>query len=85
MRYNNCQNNLRSVKMSVPKYPEVEVTLIGQDGNIFGIMGKVSQELKRKLPKPEGSEAAKEFQAEVMESGSYDEALQIVTKYVNVC
>ena len=33
--------------MTECKYPEVEVELVGQDGNAFVIMGAVSKALKR--------------------------------------
>lgn len=33
------------------KYPEITVQLVGQDSNIFGIMGKVNQALRQNLPK----------------------------------
>jgi hypothetical protein len=36
------------------KYPEVEVELVGQDGNAFAILGAVSKGMRRaKLPKTE--------------------------------
>ena len=59
---------------------KTSVKLIGEDGNIFSILGRVSRSLK---------EAGKEEQAKVvcdrvMASGSYDEALQIIMEYVEV-
>ena len=50
------------------------------DGNVFALAGKVSQALKR-AGQPE---LAKEFQEKLFKTGSYDEALQLMMKYVEV-
>ena len=60
------------------KYPEITVNLIGEDGNVFNLMGIVSRALRRIKIDP------KDFQDEVMASGSYDEALRVIMKWVNV-
>ena len=54
--------------------------LLGEDGNIFFILGRVSKVLK------EGGRAdkSKECSDRVMNSGSYDEALRIIMEYVEV-
>ncbi|WP_461206084.1 hypothetical protein [Clostridium sp. DL1XJH146] len=54
--------------------------LLGEDGNIFLILGRVSRTLK------DNGEAdkAKECSDRVMASGSYDEALSIIMEYVEV-
>ena len=52
--------------------------IIGADGNIFNIMGIVAKTLKRAGM----GDAAKEMQARVTSSGSYSEALAIITEYV---
>lgn len=54
--------------------------LLGEDGNTFYILGRVSRVLK------ENGQAgqAKEVSERVMSSSSYDEALQIVMEYVEV-
>lgn len=58
----------------------ITVKLIGEDGNVFNIIGIVSKALRR-----EGlGEMAKEYAEKVMKSGSYDEALQITMEYVEV-
>lgn len=54
--------------------------LIGEDGNIFFILGKVSRTLKEN----EKADQAKECSSRVMASKSYDEALQIIMEYVDV-
>lgn len=54
--------------------------LMGEDGNIFFILGRVIRTLK------ENGEVgqAQEVSERVMASGSYDEALQIIMEYVEV-
>jgi hypothetical protein len=62
-----------------PKYPDVEVELVGQDGNAFAILGAVSKALKRAgYP-----EAAAEFMTEAS-SGDYTHLLNTAMAYVNV-
>lgn len=56
------------------------VELIGEDGNVFALLGKCTRALK-KAGQPESAEALRE---EVFNSGSYDEALQIMAKYVDI-
>jgi len=58
--------------------PEVE--LVGQDGNAFAIMGRVSKAL-RKAGADE--EYVKEYQYESM-SGDYNNLLRVAMKYVEV-
>ena len=54
--------------------------LIGQDGNIFNLMGIASRTLKDSGMKEE----AAEMRQRVMDSGSYDNALCIIVEYVNI-
>jgi hypothetical protein len=54
--------------------------LLGEDGNIFSILGRVSRTLKEHGKE----EQAKEVCERVMASCSYDEALQIIMEYVEV-
>lgn len=54
--------------------------LIGQDGNIFNLMGIASRTLKDSGMK----EKATEMRQRVMDSGSYDNALCIIGEYVNI-
>jgi len=64
--------------MEVNRKPSVK--LIGEDGNIFSILGRVSRTLKE-----DGKEEqAKEVSERVMASSSYGEALQIIMEYVEV-
>ena len=59
-----------------PKKPKMQ--LIGQDGNIFAIMGRASRLLKNAGQ----SDKAKEMCNRVTASQSYSEALNIVSEYV---
>ena len=54
--------------------------LIGQDGNIFKLLGIASETLKRNHLRNE----AKEMQERVMSSHSYEEALCIIGEYVHI-
>lgn len=56
------------------------VQLVGEDGNIFAIVARCRTALKRAGMQ----DAADALSEEVMASGSYDEALQIVMRYVEV-
>ena len=62
-------------KQSKPDCP-----LMGQDGNIFNLVGIASRTLKRKGLLDEASEMT----ARVCKSGSYEEALGIIGEYVNI-
>lgn len=66
------QNKAEKVK------PDCE--LIGQDGNIFNLMGIASHTLKQNSMADE----AKEMCSRVTSSGSYCEALNIIGDYVNI-
>ena len=54
--------------------------LIGEDGNIFNLMGIASKTLKRNGL----AEEAKEMTNRITSCGSYDEALMIIGEYVNI-
>lgn len=62
----------------VKQKPDCE--LIGQDGNIFNLMGIASHTLKQNGMADE----AKEMCSRVTSSGSYCEALNIIGDYVNI-
>lgn len=59
-----------------PQRPKME--LLGQDGNIFAILGRASALLKRAGMKDQADEM---FQR-VTASGSYEQALNIISEYV---
>ena len=71
------------------KYPEIEVKLIGEDGNAFFILGKVTQSLKRGLKQiynlsyDEINQIVKSYNDEAT-SGDYDNLLSVTMKYVEV-
>lgn len=56
--------------------PKME--LVGHDGNIFSILSRASRLLKENDQKQE----AKEMWNRVLDSHSYDEALNIISEYV---
>lgn len=59
-----------------PQKPKME--LLGQDGNIFGIMGRASRLLKRAGQ----HEQAEEMISRVTACGDYNKALNIISEYV---
>jgi hypothetical protein len=66
--------------VSVPRYPEIEVRLVGEDGNAFAILGRVLRELRRAdVPEAE----LDEFLAEAT-SGDYDHLLQTAVRCVSI-
>jgi hypothetical protein len=61
------------------KYPNVKVQLVGEDGNAFSILGRVSKAMRRAgLPKTE----IDAFFAEA-KSGDYDNLLATCMKWVS--
>jgi len=62
------------------KYPEIKVQLTGEDGNAFGIIGKVQRALRK------ASVAKKEIDAFVKEatSGDYHHLLNTCMQMVDV-
>ena len=61
-----------------PKKEKPKMNLIGEDGNIFAVMGRASGLLKEAGQKAEAEERI----SRVTSSGSYDEALSIISEYV---
>lgn len=62
------------------RHPEVEVQLIGEDGNAFAVLGAVRSALRQAgVPKAE----LDEFMAEAT-SGDYDHLLTTATRWVSV-
>lgn len=63
-----------------PKYPGVQVILVGRNGNALAIIGAVVKALKREgLP----AEEVEAFRVEAL-SGDYDHLLRTCTKWVTV-
>lgn len=63
-----------------PKYPEVNVQLVGEDGNAFSILGRVTRAMSRAGIVDSEVDA---FRAEAT-SGDYDNLLRTVLAWVNV-
>lgn len=59
---------------------KITVKLTGKDGNIFNLVGITFREMKKNNQNDE----AEKMKKEVFSSGSYEEALSIIMKYVNV-
>ena len=70
------QGTEASQEQPVPKRPKMK--LVGQDGNIFAILGRASRLLK-KNGQPQ---QAKEMSSRVYQSGDYYKALNIISEYV---
>ena len=64
-----------------PVREKPKCALIGENGNIFNLMGIASRTLKDNGMKAE----AKEMCDRITSSGSYDEALCIIGEYVDIC
>lgn len=56
------------------------VKLVGEDGNVFNLIGKVSSGLK----KAGQEDKAKEFTERAFKMHSYDEVLRLILEYVEV-
>lgn len=63
-----------------PTKQKPDCPLIGQDGNIFNLMGIASRTLRVYGMQDQ----AAEMRQRITESGSYDEALGIIGEYVNI-
>lgn len=63
-----------------PAMRKPDCPLIGQDGNIFNLLGIASRTLKDH----DMADEASEMRNRVMSSGSYDEALSIIGEYVHI-
>lgn len=64
----------------VIKHPEIVVQLVGQDGNVFNLMGIVANALR----KNGFGEEVQEFITDVTSSKSYHEALAVMIRWVDV-
>ena len=58
------------------------VRLVGEDGNVFNIIGRVSKALKDYYGQDD--KRPDEFRDKAYKSQSYDEVLQLVMEYVEV-
>jgi len=65
----------------LPKlFDKPEVELIGEDGNVFNLIGIVAKALKNAGYK----EYAKEMQERAMNCESYDDVLNLFSEYVHI-
>ena len=62
-----------------PRFPEVVVRLVGEDGNAFAILGRV----RRALKNAGHQEAANEYMEEAT-SGDYNHLLRTTMQWVTV-
>ena len=64
----------------MPKYPNIDVELVGEDGNALAIVGRVARALRRA-----DVDAAEvdEFRREAL-SGDYDNVLRTAMEWVEV-
>jgi len=69
------QSNKKPKQTQKPDCP-----LIGQDGNIFNLMGIAARTLREN----DMAEQATEMCSRIRASGSYDQALMIIDEYVNI-
>ena len=65
---------------NVPKRIKPDCPLIGEDGNIFHIMGIASEALRENGMQ----EQAEEMRSRIFQCQSYDSALSIIGDYVNI-
>ena len=70
----------KKVSLAKPKVTKPKCKLIGEDGNIFNLIGIASRSLR--LAGLE--DKTKEMSEKVMHCGSYTEALSIIMEYVEV-
>ena len=66
--------------MNEPKFPEIEVRLVGEDGNAFAIMGRVAHAMRRAGV----SEDEVKTYVEKATSGDYDNLLRVTAETVRV-
>ena len=70
--------NSASLRPAAPRKPACK--LIGTDGNVFSIIGRV----RRALDQNRQPDRAREFVKQAFESKSYDEVLRLCLEYVEV-
>jgi hypothetical protein len=63
-----------------PRYPDIRVRLVGEDGNAFAILGRVMRAMRRAGLPPEEVVAFREEAA----TGDYDDLLAAVMRWVDV-
>lgn len=64
----------------MPKYPDIQIELVGQDGNAFFILGKCLQAMRCAGLSQQERDA---FKAEAID-GNYDHLLQTCIKWFDI-
>lgn len=68
------------MQTTIKRKTDLTVKVIGEDSNIFNLLGIVTKELKRN----DYRELAKELPPQIFECESYDKALAILDEYVEL-
>lgn len=63
-----------------PKYPDIEVKLVGEDGNAFMILGRVSNDLRANGVE---REEVDQYVAEATD-GDYENLLAVTAQWVSI-
>ena len=71
----------QSKEQSIVKMLKPECELLGHDGNVFNVIGRVVRALEKNGLKQE----AVEFRQKALKSTSYDEVIKLCFDYVDVC
>lgn len=82
------REEVKEMAATTVKYPEVHVRLVGEDGNAYAIMGRVSAALQRHLrdqgvERKEREAILEQYREESM-SGDYDNLLRTAMRWVEV-
>lgn len=64
-----------------PKYPDVEVKLVGEDGNIFNLVGITLDAMKKAGV---SDEEIHQFKNEILATDSYSGAIWVIMCWVTV-
>lgn len=75
------EEKMKKEMSNVEKRQKPKCALIGEDGNIFNLMGIASRTLKRNGMREESTEMCNRITSEAK---SYDEALMIIDEYVEI-
>lgn len=78
MSENKMEQEVKASDLSERRKPDCQ--LIGQNGNIFNLMGIAARTLREN----DMADQAKEMLNKVTSSGSYEEALMVIGDYVNI-
>ena len=62
------------------RFTNLQVKVVGEDSNIFNLLGVVTKELKRNGYR----DLAKDLPPQIFECNSYDKALTILDRYVEL-